>query len=81
MKVNCVLATALLFAASFAAVVAAETAVAEMRERDELDATRATAPMKPAPDALILDTTTLSAPEVLEAALANVNLKLGVAGE
>jgi cytidylate kinase len=58
-----------------------EAVLAEIRERDARDAARATAPMKPAPGAVILDTTTLSASEVVEAALSHVNFKLGVAGE
>jgi len=58
-----------------------EAVLAEMRERDALDASRATAPMKPAPDAVILDTTTLSASEVVEAALFRVRGKLGGAGK
>jgi cytidylate kinase len=37
--------------------------------------------MKAAHDAVILDTTTLSASEVLEAALSHVKEKLGVADE
>jgi cytidylate kinase len=58
-----------------------EAVLAEMRERDARDASRATAPMKPAPDAVILDTTTLSAFEVLEAALFRVGVKLRSAGK
>jgi len=58
-----------------------EAVLAEMRERDARDASRATAPMKPAPDAVILDTTTLSASEVLEKALSHVKEKLGAARE
>jgi cytidylate kinase len=58
-----------------------EAVLAEMRERDARDAARATAPMKPAPDAMILDTTKLSAAEVLKAALSHVKGKLGVTGE
>jgi cytidylate kinase len=38
----------------------------DMKERDERDATRNVAPLTPAPDALVLDTTALNA----EAALA-----------
>jgi hypothetical protein len=34
---------------------------AETRQRDAQDAARATAPMKPAPDAVLLDTTALAA--------------------
>ena len=58
-----------------------EAVLAEIRERDALDAARATAPMKPAPGAVILDTTTLLAFEVLETALLHVRGKLGVACE
>jgi cytidylate kinase len=58
-----------------------EAVLAEMRERDARDAARVTAPMKRAADAVILDTTTLLAFEVLEAALLHVRGKLGVARE
>jgi cytidylate kinase len=58
-----------------------EAVLAEMFERDARDASRATAPMKRAPDAVILDTTTLLAFEVLETALLHVRGKLGVARE
>jgi cytidylate kinase len=58
-----------------------EAVLAEMCERDALDASRVAAPMKAAHDAVILDTTTLSASEVVEAALSHVRGKLGVAGE
>jgi len=55
-----------------------EAVLAEMRERDERDASRAHAPMKSAPDAVILDTTTLSADQVLEVALSHVKMKLNI---
>ena len=58
-----------------------EAVLAEIRERDARDASRAAGPMKAAHDAVILDTTTLSASEVVEAALSHVRGKLGVAGE
>jgi CMP/dCMP kinase len=58
-----------------------EAVLAEMRERDARDTSRAAGPMKPAHDAVILDTTTLSASEVVDAALSHVRGKLGVAGE
>jgi cytidylate kinase len=58
-----------------------EAVLAEMFDRDARDAARATAPMKRAADAVILDTTTLQAFEVVEAALFHVRGKLGVAGE
>jgi len=40
-----------------------------MRERDRLDSTRAIAPLRPADDAIIIDSTKLSIDEVLEKAL------------
>jgi cytidylate kinase len=40
-----------------------------MRERDRLDSTRKLAPLRPADDAIILDSTKLSIDEVLEKAL------------
>jgi CMP/dCMP kinase len=55
-----------------------EAVLAEMRERDQRDASRAHAPMKPAPDAVILDTTTMSTAEVLDKALSHVKEKLGI---
>src|SRR5208282_390738 len=58
-----------------------EAVLAEMRERDALDASRTAGPMKAAHDAVILDTTTLSAPDVLNTALSHVSLKLGLAAE
>jgi cytidylate kinase len=57
-----------------------EAVLAEMRERDARDTARTTAPMKAAPDAVILDTTRLSASEVLATALSHAQEKLGVAG-
>ena len=58
-----------------------EAVLAEMFERDARDASRTAAPMKRAADAVILDTTTLLAFEVLEAALLHVRGKLGGARE
>jgi len=51
--------------------VAAEftTILADIRRRDERDATRTTAPLKPAEDALILDTTRLDADAAFRAAI------------
>jgi cytidylate kinase len=40
--------------------------LANLRERDRIDSTRAVAPLRPAPDAIVLDTTDLSLEEVLE---------------
>jgi CMP/dCMP kinase len=50
--------------------------LAAMRARDERDQTRATAPAKPAPDAIMLDTTNMNAEEVFAAAFAIVKAKL-----
>jgi cytidylate kinase len=43
--------------------------LAWMRERDRIDSTRTIAPLRPAEDAIILDSTTLDADEVFEKAL------------
>jgi len=56
---------------------AAATTAAELRERDRRDRTRATSPLVPAPDALLLDSTTLSEDEVLSRVEELVNQKLG----
>jgi cytidylate kinase len=46
-----------------------------MRARDAQDAARATAPLRPADDAILLDTTHLDADSVLDRALELVKLK------
>ncbi len=46
-----------------------EAVLQEMLDRDARDGTRATAPMKPAEDAIILDTSSMSAEDVLAKAL------------
>lgn len=51
---------------------------AEMAARDEADAKRATAPLRPADDAIILDTSRLSAAEALARAEAIIRQRLGV---
>ena len=51
---------------TFAAVLAA------LQRRDRLDSSRSTAPLKPAADAMMLDTTCLSVPAVVERVLAAV---------
>ncbi|PWC30111.1 (d)CMP kinase [Teichococcus aestuarii] len=51
--------------------------LAELRARDAQDASRATAPMKPAGDALLLDTTALDAEAAFAAAWALVRERLG----
>jgi CMP/dCMP kinase len=55
---------------------AAEANLAELRERDRRDRTRAASPLVPAPDALILDSTNLSEDEVLQKVETLVNQKL-----
>jgi cytidylate kinase len=50
---------------------------ADIRDRDAQDANRPVAPLKPAPDALLLDTTALDAEAAFAAALALVREKLG----
>ncbi|MGC6471367.1 MAG: (d)CMP kinase [Parvibaculales bacterium] len=47
--------------------------LADLKERDRLDAERPIAPLKPAEDALLLDTTELSIEEAFETALALMN--------
>ncbi len=47
-----------------------ETVRADMQARDAADASRAAAPLRPAPDAVILDTTELDADQAFGAALA-----------
>jgi cytidylate kinase len=53
--------------------------LADIRKRDERDAARATAPLKPAPDAVILDTTTLDIETAFQQALAIVKARLAQA--
>jgi len=47
-----------------------ESVLADLRRRDERDSARATAPLRPAPDAHLLDTTNLAIEAAFEAALA-----------
>jgi cytidylate kinase len=49
----------------------------EIRERDERDAARAASPLKPAPDACILDSSPLSISEVVERILALLQTRRG----
>ena len=53
-----------------------DTVLAEMRERDERDSSRAVAPLKPAVDALVLDTSDLDAAAAFDAAIAFIRAKL-----
>jgi len=47
--------------------------VAEIRERDDRDSNRSVAPLLPAPDALVLESTALSIAEVLEQVIGSVH--------
>jgi CMP/dCMP kinase len=57
---------------------AAEMTAAELRMRDQRDRTRAASPLEPAPDALVLDSTSLSEDEVLARIEALVREKMQV---
>lgn len=50
--------------------------LAEVKERDERDMNRADAPLKPAADAVVIDTSTLSVEEAVAAACAEVVARL-----
>ena len=54
----------------------AESMAAELRERDRRDRTRANSPLEAAPDAIVLDSTSLSEDEVLQRVEALVDKKL-----
>lgn len=52
--------------------------LAEIKERDLRDRNREVAPLKPADDALLLDSTALSINEVIDKALAYIQEKVSV---
>ena len=54
-----------------------DTVLAEVIERDRRDSERAEAPLKPAADALVLDTSELSIAEAVGRAIAAVAARLG----
>jgi cytidylate kinase len=54
-----------------------ETVLSDIRERDERDMTRAVAPLKPAPDALLLDTSDLDIEAAFDAAVGLIKRKIG----
>lgn len=54
-----------------------EDVLADMEKRDRDDSSRAVAPLKPAPDAVLFDNTRLDIPGTVEAALAIIREKLG----
>lgn len=51
----------------------------DMRDRDERDSARAAAPLRPAEDAVTIDTTDMDAEAAFQAALAAVRVRLGLA--
>ena len=51
--------------------------LAQLRDRDARDSARATAPLRPAPDAMVLDTTTLDIDAAVAAAVAEVVRRRG----
>jgi len=61
-----------------AATVEPESVLKEIRERDQRDRTRALSPLKPAPDAVVIDSTNLALDEVIERAEAIVVERLGL---
>jgi cytidylate kinase len=54
-----------------------ETVLQDIRDRDERDTSRAVAPLKPAPDALLLDTTDLDIEAAFDAAVGLIKRKIG----
>jgi len=59
-----------------AATVAPESVLKEIRERDQRDRTRALSPLKPAPDAVVIDSTNLTLDEVIERVEAIIQARL-----
>ena len=53
-----------------------ETVLADMKSRDERDSSRATAPMKPADDAIVFDTSEMSIEDVFNFCLKIIDKKL-----
>jgi cytidylate kinase len=58
--------------------VTLEEVACDLRQRDARDSARATAPLKPAADALLLDTSELTIDEAVAAAVAKVRGALPV---
>ena len=59
-------------------VTSPEDVLADVKARDERDMNRAEAPMRPADDAVILDTSEMSIEAAFEAALAVISSRMGV---
>ena len=62
-----------------AAEIAPESVLKEMRERDRRDRTRASSPLQPAADAVVLDSTNLSLEQVIERVETIIREKLSIA--
>jgi cytidylate kinase len=60
------------------AVVPPEEVIRDLRARDERDRNRADSPLKPAPDAVLLDSTNMTLEQAVQAAEAIVAQKLGL---
>ena len=54
-----------------------EEVLEDLRERDERDAARATAPLKPADDAVVIDTTSMSIEQAVAKVIELIEAKLG----
>jgi cytidylate kinase len=54
--------------------------LADLQERDQRDSARSLAPLVPAVDAFLLDTTSLNADQAFEAAVAHIESKRTVRG-
>ena len=55
----------------------ADEMLAQLQERDRRDSERATAPLRPAPDAVLLDTSHLTIPEAIALAVTQVDRMRG----
>ncbi len=62
-----------------AATVAPESVLREIRERDQRDRNRAVSPLKPAPDAVVIDSTSLTLDQVIERVEGIIQQRLGLA--
>lgn len=60
-------------------IVQREDVIRDLRERDQRDRNRADSPLKPAPDAVLLDSTNMTLDEAVQAAEAIVESKLHLA--
>jgi cytidylate kinase len=54
--------------------------LADLQERDQRDSARSAAPLAPAPDAFLLDTTALNADQAFAAAVAHIQAKRAARG-